>query len=87
MSTIAASTAYIQVLSAPTRDEADVAHAQRKYLHIGVFGVNNLRSIQQKRWIIIIVLFVSSVPLHLLVSSYARSLRDSIPQMAYESAD
>ena len=64
---VGASTAFIQVLSAPTREEVDKAHAEGKSLHIGVFGLANLSYIPKRRWTLIVLLILSSMPLHLMV--------------------
>ena len=59
----------MQVLAAPNREEVDRAHAQRRWLHIGVPNLRNLRYIRRERVIIYMFLFLSSVPLHLLFNS------------------
>ena len=64
---VGASTAFIQVLSAPTREEVDKAHVEGKSLHIGVFGLINLSYIPKRRRSVIVLLLVSSIPLHLMV--------------------
>lgn len=56
----------MQCLSAPTRKEIDQAHAQGRWLDIGVQSVHNLRNINVRRTIIWFLLGASSLPLHLL---------------------
>jgi hypothetical protein len=59
----------MQVLSAPNREELVQAHAKRYWLHIGVPSLRNLRYIGKDRSIIWCLLFLTSVPLHLLFNS------------------
>ena len=68
---LGASNYCMQVLSAPTRDELVRAHAQQVWLHIGVPSLRNLRHIARERTVLWVVLFISSVPLHLLFNSVA----------------
>jgi len=56
----------MQCLSAPSREEVDKAHAQNKWLDIGVPSVRNLRSISRKKVSLWWLLGISSVPLHLM---------------------
>lgn len=66
---LCASNYCMQVLSAPSREELVRAHAKRHWLHIGVPGLRNLFRIGVDRAILWIILFLSSVPLHLLFNS------------------
>lgn len=66
---LSASNYCMQVLSAPTHEELVRAHARRIWLHIGVPSLRNLRHIGRLRAILWVVLFVSSMPLHLLFNS------------------
>lgn len=66
---LAASNYCMQVLNAPSRDELVRAHSQRKSLDIGVQSLRNLVSIGWGRSTIWILLFLSSLPLHLLYNS------------------
>ena len=66
---LCASNYCMQVLSAPSREELVVAHAKRRWLHIGVPSLRNLRHIDRKRAVIWIILLVSSMPLHLIFNS------------------
>jgi hypothetical protein len=63
---LSASNYGMQVLSAPTRKEVDVAHASRRWLDIGVLSVRNLKSISWMKGILWACLGLSSLPLHLL---------------------
>ena len=66
---LGASNYCMQVLSAPNRDELVTAHAKRIWLHIGVPSLRNLRHIGRSRAVIWFILFLSSMPLHLLFNS------------------
>ena len=61
---LTASNYCMQCLSAPTRQELDVAHAKRKHLEIGVPSFKNLRNINRRRVILWVVLGLSALPLH-----------------------
>ncbi|KAK0862416.1 hypothetical protein LTS02_007174 [Friedmanniomyces endolithicus] len=68
---LGASNTCAQLLSAPTRQEVDRAHAEGRWLEIGVPGVRNLFSIKSWRVKLWILLFASSIPLHLMYNSVA----------------
>lgn len=55
-----------QVLTAPTRQEIDLAHSQKQWLDIGVSSLHNLRKISWKRVLAWSILALTSVPIHLL---------------------
>jgi hypothetical protein len=55
-----------QVLTAPMRNEINIAHSQRKWLDIGISSLHNLRHISGKRVTAWILLALTSVPIHLL---------------------
>ena len=59
----------IQACCAPTRREVDDAHSQGCWVNIGCFGWRNLKFISRKRKTLILILGVSSIPLHLLYNS------------------
>ncbi|KAK4993546.1 hypothetical protein LTR66_005998 [Elasticomyces elasticus] len=59
----------MQCLGSPTRDELVKAHAQRRWLHIGVPSIRNLFRIGKDRSALWILLALSSIPLHLLFNS------------------
>ncbi len=63
---LAACNYAMQCLSAPTRQDIDQMHAQRRWLDIGVFSMHNLLKIGQNRRILWFLLAVTSLPLHLL---------------------
>jgi hypothetical protein len=56
----------MQVLSSPTREDVDHAHARGHWLDIGLLSTRNLRAIPRARAILWLVLASSSIPLHLL---------------------
>lgn len=56
----------MQVLAAPTRSEIDHAHAQKRWLDIGVPSVRNIWRIAPHRAVMWWALGLSSIPLHLL---------------------
>lgn len=58
-----------QILSAPNREELACAHARRNWLHIGVPNLRNLWHVGWGRSVLWILLFLSSLPLHLLFNS------------------
>lgn len=64
---LAASTACIQVLAAPSRDEISEAHARGKWLCIGVSSLRNFRGV--RRICLCTLLALSSLPLHLAYNS------------------
>lgn len=56
----------MQVLSAPTRREVDLAHSKQKWLDIGVLSFRNLGRISKWRVTLWVLLSISSATLHLL---------------------
>lgn len=64
---LGASNFTMQVLSSPTRDDIDRAHAAGKWLDVGILSTRNLWRIPRKRTLIWLLLVSSSVPLHLLL--------------------
>lgn len=63
---LGASNYCMQRLVAPTRQEIDIAHAQKKWLDICIPSVRNISSINSKRMLLWLLLGLSSVPLHLM---------------------
>ena len=63
---LAASTAFVQAYSSPSRAEVDAAHQRRQCLHIGTMSWRNLRGISQRKAAVCILLTLSSIPFHLL---------------------
>lgn len=56
----------MQCLSAPTRRDIDQAHAEGKWLDVGIPSFRNLTRISFKRSFLWFLLGISSLPLHLL---------------------
>jgi hypothetical protein len=56
----------MQCLSAPTRKEVDKAHAQQKWLDIGIPSLRNVRHLSWQRVGLWVMLALTSLPLHLL---------------------
>jgi hypothetical protein len=63
---LSASSYCMQCLSAPTRQELDVAHKQQSWLDIGVLSPRNIKSISKSRRYRWLILGLSTLPLHLL---------------------
>jgi hypothetical protein len=63
---ISGSNYCMQCLSAPTRNDTDKAHAQERWLDIGILSIRNLRSISKHRVILWWMLGMTSLLLHLL---------------------
>ena len=63
---LAASNYCMQCLSSPSRQNIESAHAQRKWIHIGVPSIKNLRFIGWRRCVLWVVLLISSLPIHLV---------------------
>ncbi|PLN76236.1 hypothetical protein BDW42DRAFT_188808 [Aspergillus taichungensis] len=66
---LAASNYSMQCLSAPTREDISLAHAQHSWLDIGTFSIRNLWAMDGKRKALWGVLFLSSVPIHMMYNS------------------
>ncbi|KAH9898808.1 hypothetical protein F4778DRAFT_782912 [Xylariomycetidae sp. FL2044] len=66
---LAASTLAMESLCCPTREEVDEAHAQRRWLGIGGLSLRNFRFINRSRSILWILLWLTSVPLHLFFNA------------------
>ena len=63
---LSASNYCMQCLSAPTRKQVDKAHAEGKWLDVGVPSIRNLGAISPGKLLVWWILGFSSVPLHLL---------------------
>ena len=74
---LAASNYCMQCLSSPTRKDIDKAHAQHRWLDIGVPSLRNLGSISRYRLCLWWLLALSSIPLHLLYNSAVISTQAS----------
>ena len=80
---LAASNSGMQILCAPSREEVDSAHARGKSLHIGILALFNLSSMPSRRRILILLLTISSVPLHFFYNSVVYSATASYEYNAY----
>jgi hypothetical protein len=63
---LGASNYAMQVLSSPTREDADAAHARGNWVEIGIVSPRNFQFMSRKRRLLWWMLGISSVPLHLL---------------------
>ena len=63
---LVASNYCMQCLCSPSRQDIEGAHAQRKWLNIGVSSIKNFRFVDRRRVVLWIVLLLSSLPIHLL---------------------
>jgi len=63
---LGASTYAMQGITAPTREEVDVAHAKGKWVEIGTQSLRNLVYIRRRNAWIWLLLAVTSMPFHLL---------------------
>jgi hypothetical protein len=63
---LGASNYCMQCMSAPTRAEAQQAHAKFEWVDIGVPSIRNLKRIRRLRVVLWLLLGASSMPLHLL---------------------
>jgi len=63
---LAVSNNAAQFLCAPTRSEIDAAHEAAGWLDIGQMSFRNLRKIAKRRFMLWILLLLSSWPLHML---------------------
>jgi len=63
---LGASNYCMQCMSAPTREEAEQAHAKFRWVDIGVPSIRNLSKIRGLRALLWLLLGISSLPLHLL---------------------
>ncbi|KUJ15888.1 uncharacterized protein LY89DRAFT_98157 [Mollisia scopiformis] len=63
------STAFMQLVNSPSRNEIDTAHQQQKWLSIGLLSPRNFFGVSRKKAILCIILALSSLPFHLLYNS------------------
>ncbi|KAJ5493638.1 hypothetical protein N7463_009725 [Penicillium fimorum] len=68
-SILAASNYCMQTIIAPTREEVDAHHAQRKWLDIGTASVRNLSAIGRDRLALWVILMITATPFHLMYNS------------------
>ncbi|EON69624.1 hypothetical protein W97_08884 [Coniosporium apollinis CBS 100218] len=66
---LAASNYTMQIMAAPTRSEVDAAHAESKFVDLGISSLRNLRYIPLPRQVIFWTLAFSSLPIHLFYNS------------------
>ncbi|KAI0856680.1 hypothetical protein F4860DRAFT_492388 [Xylaria cubensis] len=66
---LASSNFFMQILNAPSRKEADTAHAEGSWLLIGVPSVGNVFRVSRFKSCCWMVLLLSSIPVHLLFNS------------------
>ena len=63
---LASSNYAMQVSAAPTREEVESAHAQKKWIDIGIPSLSNFRHIGFQRALLWMLLATSSIPFHLM---------------------
>lgn len=63
---LGASNYCMQGLIAPTRKEVDLAHARKRWVHVGVQSIRNIQIVSWGRRIKWLLLAFTSVPFHLL---------------------
>ncbi|TRX95697.1 hypothetical protein FHL15_003251 [Xylaria flabelliformis] len=66
---LASSNFFMQVLNSPSREEIDRAHAAGSWLDVGVSSIRNTFRLSKFKSSCWTVLFLSSVPIHLLFNS------------------
>ncbi|EQB43346.1 hypothetical protein CGLO_18004 [Colletotrichum gloeosporioides Cg-14] len=79
---LGASNSCAQLLSSPSRQDIDRAHSKGKWLDIGIPSVRNLRHISRRRVCLWALLFLSSIPLHLVYNSVIFSTISSVDYQA-----
>jgi hypothetical protein len=85
---LSASNYCMQCLSAPTREEVDEAHANGKWLDIGIYSLRNLSNIAPKKRWLWWLLALSSLPLHLMYNSaFFSSLASHDYNVVYATED
>ncbi|KAG8532463.1 uncharacterized protein KY384_002340 [Bacidia gigantensis] len=66
---LGASNYCMHCLAAPNREEVDRAHARKKFLHIGIPALRNLKWISRYRAIVWVILGITALPIHFLYNS------------------
>ncbi|KAL2837950.1 hypothetical protein BJY01DRAFT_251181 [Aspergillus pseudoustus] len=85
---LAVSNYVMQCLCAPSRAGVDRAHARNSWLDVGTLSLRNFAEMNGKRKVLWVVLFVSSLPIHMLFNSAVfSSMTASDYQMAAIPAD
>lgn len=85
---LASSNFFMQVMTAPTRDDVDRAHRRSRSVEIGVQSMRNLISLPRRNVLFWTFFAVSSVPIHLVFNSCvveSRASTDSIMVLASEA--
>lgn len=85
---LASSNFFMQIISAPTRKNVDVAHRKGAVLDIGIPSCRNLFWVPTLNTMLWSILAISSVPIHLLFNSSvleAKASTDAIVLLASES--
>lgn len=68
--TLVGTSSYVmQCLNAPSRREVDKAHANGRYLNVGVPSVNNFRYLSVTKLCTWSIMLFSTIPIHLLLNS------------------
>ncbi|KAF9697560.1 hypothetical protein EKO04_004018 [Ascochyta lentis] len=80
---LAASNLCMQLLMAPTRSMIDKAHAQQRWLDIGIPGFHNFRHVTLKKRVVWVILALSSLPLHFLYNSVVYKTQPAMLYQAY----
>jgi hypothetical protein len=63
------SNAFMTTYCCPSRQEVDAAHAEKKWLHVGMLSLRNFRWIAKRKSVLVGLLCLSSLPFHLLYGS------------------
>jgi hypothetical protein len=63
------SSAFMAAVTAPSREEIDLARRKRKWLSIGLLSVRNLSEISIRKVIACVVLALTPLPVHLFFNS------------------
>jgi hypothetical protein len=63
---LGASNYCMHIVSAPSRRDVDKMHARKKVLDIGLNSVSNIFKLGWSRWVVWVLLGLSSIPLHLM---------------------
>ncbi len=76
----ASSNFFMQIITAPSRQDINRAHSQIQHLDIGVPSIHNLKVVSPGKQAAWLALLLSSIPIHLLFSS-------SIFQTVFQGSD
>lgn len=67
---LSASNYTMQVLTAPSRQDIDRAHAAKRWLTVGIQDLGHFRILPKSRALLWSLLALSSLPLHLMYAEY-----------------